>query len=211
VLVGDGEWAVTGERRAAGRHLVEHDAQGVEIAARIERRTLGLLGGEVGGRAHHLAGLGQVLFDRAVQGAGDAEVRHLHDPAGRDQDVAGLDVAVHDAVAVCEPQRGGDIGGHIGRPFRLQAAFGAEDVGQAAAVHELHHDVVRLRLLAPVVDAHDVGVVQVGGGLGLAPEALHERRVGGVLGEEHLHGDGPVEQQVPRQEDVGHPSPAGSS
>ena len=47
-------------------------------------------------------------------------------------------------------------------------------------------------------------MTEVGGGLGLATEALDERPVGGELGEEDLQCDGPVEEGVARQVDVGH-------
>ena len=66
------------ERRAAGEHLVEHDAEGVEVAAGVDRQALGLLGREVGGRAHDRAGLGEVLLGAGVDGPGDAEVGDLH-------------------------------------------------------------------------------------------------------------------------------------
>ena len=125
-------------------------------------------------------------------------------PVRRDEHVAGLHVAVHDAVAVGEPERGGDVGADVGGPVGVQRALGAEDLRQAAPVDVLHDDEVGAVRLAPVVDADDVGVVEVGGGRGLPAEALDEGRVRGELGEQHLDGDGPVEQLVAGQEDLGH-------
>jgi hypothetical protein len=49
-------------------------------------------------------------------------------------------------------------------------------------------------------------VVQIGRGPGLAAEALHERPVRRELGEQHLEGHRPVEQQIPRQVHLGHPT-----
>ena len=80
----------------------------------------------------------------------------------------------------------------------------ADQVGEAAALDVLHHDEVGAVLLAPVVDADDVGVVEVGGGLGLAPEPGHEVGVVGVLGEQDLDRDRPVELQVAGEEHLGH-------
>ena len=94
-----------------------------------------------------------------------------------------------------------------GGGVRRRQALAAEDVGQARAVDVLHDDVVGAALLAPVVDTDDVGVVEVGGGLCLPPEALDERRVAGELREQHLDRDRPVEQQVAGEEDLGHAPP----
>ena len=58
--------------------------------------------------------------------------------------------------------------------------------------------------MAPVVDGHDVGVVQASHGLGLSAEALDEVGVDGVLGEENLEGDFTVEEEVASQENFCH-------
>ena len=105
---------------------------------------------------------------------GDAEVGDLHLPGRRDEDVAGLHVAVDDAVAVGEAERGGDVRGDLGGAPGVQRALGADDLREAAALDVLHDDEVGAVLLAPVVDGHDVGVVEVGRGLGLTTEPLDE-------------------------------------
>ncbi len=107
VLVGHGHRTVGDERRAAGDELVQHDAERVDVAALVHGQALGLLGGEVRRRAHHGTGLGEVVL--ASNGHGDTEVGDLHVVVGGDEDVAGLHVAVDDAVAVGEPQGGGDV------------------------------------------------------------------------------------------------------
>ena len=110
-------------------------------------------------------------------------------PDLREQHVAGLHVAVHDAAAVRERERRRDLGGDVGGLAGVERRLGADQVAQRSALDVLHHDEVGARLLAPVVDGDDVGVVQVGGGLRLAPEALDERRFARVLGEERLQRD----------------------
>ncbi|MEI2816488.1 MAG: hypothetical protein V9E99_08545 [Microthrixaceae bacterium] len=136
--------------------------------------------------------------------AGDAEVGHLDRARCRHQHVARLDVAVHDAALVGVAERSGDLEGHRGGALRVERSGLANHLGQRLALHVLHDDVVRAGLGAPVVHADDVGVRQVGRSLSLAAESLDEGRVGRELGEQHLHGDGPIERAVAGQEHICH-------
>ena len=66
------------------------------------------------------------------------------------------------------------------------------------------HDVVEQALgLARVVEAEDVGVLEVGGDPDLAEEAVGAER-GGELGAEHLDGDRPLVLEVLGEVDRGH-------
>ena len=96
------------ERQAPRHHLVEHDAQRVQVGASVH---LGpalahrLLGRDVLRRAHDHAGLGGRValpgVERALLDLGDPEVEDLDEvvPVGRagEEDVVRLDVAVRDA------------------------------------------------------------------------------------------------------------------
>ena len=64
---------------AAAERLVEHDAEGVEVGAAVDRLALDLLGGQVLGGAEHGAGLGEV---GVLDGLGDAEVGDEHPSVG---------------------------------------------------------------------------------------------------------------------------------
>ena len=75
LLVGDADRVLAGERRPAGDHLVHHDAERVEVAARVGLGALGLLGREVRRRAHHRAGLGEVGLGRRVHRPGRCRSR----------------------------------------------------------------------------------------------------------------------------------------
>jgi len=78
-------------------HLVEHDAQRIDVRALGHRLAQGLLRGHVVGRAEHVPGSRQpVLLERA----GDAEVGDLRLAFVVDQHVLGLDVAVHETLGV---------------------------------------------------------------------------------------------------------------
>ncbi len=205
VLVGDRKGRVAYERRTTEEHLVEDDPECVEIAAWVDGTALGLLGGEVRGGSHHRSGLGQLGLV-ADHRRGNAEVGDLDVPVRGNEDVAGFDIAVDEAVAVSESECSGDVGGDLCGTVGMQCTLGAEDLGEAAALDILHDDEVGAPFLAPVVDAHDVGVVEVGGRLRLASEPLHEARVIGELVEEHLDGNRSIEQLVACQVHVGHPA-----
>ncbi len=120
MLVRDRHRGLAGERQLAGQQLVAHDAERVQVAAGVGRLAADLLGGQVLHRAGHGARLGLAAFG---VGAGESEVGHLHHALGRDRDVLGLDVAVHDALAmrVLEGEQGlaHDVGGLRG----LEAAL----------------------------------------------------------------------------------------
>ena len=171
----------------------------------VDPDALGLLGREVGGRAHDRAGLGQALL--GVDGPGDAEVGDLHLALVGDQHVARLHVAVDHPVLVGVAERRSHVGPDVGGPLGRQRPGRLEDGGQGTAVDELHDDEVGAGVLAPVEDRDDVGVGEVGGGLGLPAEPLDEGAVDRQLGEQDLEGDRTVEQAIVGAVDLGHPAP----
>ncbi len=116
VLVGDRHRGVAGERRASGQQLVQQAADRVKVRARVHPLAPGLLGREVLRGPDHLGGLrhrGLGVGD----GAGDAEVHHLDLALQVQHDVAGLDVAVHDAGPVAVVQRAEHAVGDLQRPL----------------------------------------------------------------------------------------------
>ena len=207
VLVGDRDRRVAGERRPAGQQLVQQAPGGVQVAAGIDPLAPGLLRRQVLRGADDLRGLGHRGL-RVADRPGDAEVHHL-DVAGPGQHhVAGLDVPVHDAVAVAVVQRPQHPVGDLQRPFRQQPPVVAQQVAQGPAVDVLHHDVGHRgrpdHVLAGVVDRHDAGVVERRGGLGLAAEPGLEGLVPRQVVAEGLHRDDAVETDVAGPVDLGH-------
>jgi hypothetical protein len=90
----------------------------------------------------------------------DAEVGEQHAAVGGDEDVARLDVAVHEAGAVRLVERTGDRGADVDRELGAEALLGVEQLAQALAVDELHHDGLAALVDEHVVDGDDVGVAQ---------------------------------------------------
>ena len=91
------------------------------------------------------------------------------------------------------------------------------DIGRAAArpavradsaLHIFLGDEMHAVDAADLVDLHDVGVHQCGGGLGLHVKPPHISRVGRQLALEHLEGDLPPQRNLLGQIDLGHrPAP----
>ena len=94
------------ERDLAGEHLVEDDAERVEVRLTGDGSAEGLLGGDVVGRAEHPAVRRQALL---VERARDPEVGDLGRALLVDQHVLGLDVAVDDVARVRGAERAGDL------------------------------------------------------------------------------------------------------
>jgi hypothetical protein len=185
-----------GERRRAGEQLVRRDAERVHVGRRPDV-VVGahLLGRHVRRRAERGAHRGERAGARGValcrrgrvarrgQRLGHAEVGHHRRPAG-EQDVVGLDVAVHDAA----PVRHGEGARHV-----AQDAHGLghgqrpalERARSEAPVDERHEEVRQPVELPGAEHGDDVRVLQRGGDEDLAPEPVH-RHAGGELRPEHL-------------------------
>ena len=213
VLVGHGEGRVAHEGRSPGQQLVEQAAGGVDVGAGVHRLPAGLLGGEVLRGADDGGGLGDA-GRRLGHRARDAEVHDLDLAAGGQHHVARLDVAVHDAGAVAVLQGVQDAVHDLQGPLGQQLAPVVQHLAQRAALDVLHDDVgldvaaVGRHLLAGVVDRDDVGVVEPGGGLGLASEAGLEGRVGGEVAAQPLDRDLAAQPHVGAVADLGHAAAA---
>ncbi len=203
MLVRHRDRRLPGEGRLSGDELVEDDTERIDVRAVIRRHSLGLLRAEVGGGPDHGAGPGELLG--VVESAGDAEIGDLHRAVPGQHDVARFDVAVIDTGLVGHRERTGGIGCYLCGAAGEQRPLGAPDVTQRPTRNELHHHVVGVPVLTEVVDAHDVGVGEVGGGLGFPLEPGDERIVRGELGMQDLDRDGSAQAEILGLEHVGHP------
>jgi hypothetical protein len=185
----------------AGQHLVQHGAARVDVGARVRALVDDDLGGEVGDGADEGAAGGG---GGGGHGAGQAEVGDLHLAVGGDQHVLGLDVAMDEAGRVRGRQGHEHLGEQLERPAGLHGRLVAHQVAQRAAGNVLHHQVGDLAVGALVEDGHDVTMVQLGGCLRLALEALGERLVVTEAVVHDLDGHLATESLVGGLEDAGH-------
>jgi hypothetical protein len=109
-------------------------------------------------RAERKARLGQLLPPGGIEGLGDAEVRHQR-LAGGQQDVLGLDIAMHDAVAVGVVQRPRHFPGNGDRSVDLELRLPVQPVPEGFGLDVGHHIVEHVARGAGVEQAEDVGVL----------------------------------------------------
>ncbi|MFO0960659.1 MAG: hypothetical protein U0800_25025 [Isosphaeraceae bacterium] len=188
----------------AREHPVEHGPEAEQVRPEIDRLAPGLLGRHERGRSQQLAVLGEPRVDAVVPG--EAEVENL-DPAraGFQPEVAGLDVAVDQALLVGRDQAAEDVLRHLDhgerrRPFRL----GLQPGGQRGALEQLHRQERQALRLADLVDRYDVVALERGHGAGFAEEPLAGLGVGGGLATHHLQADEALQPGVFRQENDPH-------
>ncbi len=171
------------ERRLAREAFVEHAAERVDVGASVDVVAGDLLGRDVVDRPHQVA----VVADPGLVGdpLREAEVGEVGmvgavgAGARVEQDVGRLHVPVDEAARVGRVERARHLGEDPDRLPRLEPAV-PQPLLEVAALDVAHGDEEQLAGLTGFVDRDDVGVVDRGGELRLAQEALAEAL---VLGE----------------------------
>jgi len=160
------------EVAVASEALVEDGAEGVEVAGEPREPAHELLHGGVAGATVATDDGAAVPLRPPRPEAGQAEVEQLRAPAGVEGDVAGVDVAVEDALVVEVVQGASELEAELGDLLQAQPPLdGAEGVGEP-----LESQVEQLVVEPPAVDgAHDVCVLEAPKGVGLALEGVARR------------------------------------
>ena len=206
VLAQDLLAAASAERARARQHLVGDHGQRVDVLRALglgrERVAPNALGRHVARRA---------ADDLRVDGAepvAQAEIGQARAAVLVQQDVRGLDVAVHAAGAVEHVQTRRHV------MHDLRGAHGwhrlmLEDVSlEARPADELHDEEAAAVFVAERVDRHDARVVELRHGARLVEEGVAELPVLGQLGVGDLESDAALELGVPGVVDRAHPSAA---
>ena len=187
-----------GKGASSGQQEEKRAAQAVNVGADVGRVRIGRLfrRHEVDRAQQGRRGAGRVAGAGLADELRQPEIQHLDLPLVGDHQVAGGDVAVDHAVLVGMLQAGGRLADVIARPAHRQRALAADHLGQVGAGDEFHHQEMPLAGGFRVVDRHHVGMIEAGGGAGLAHEAIHGRGIGQQLGVDHLQRHGPLQDAM---------------
>ena len=183
-----------------GQQLPEHDPQRKHVETPIEIPTTGhLLGRHVAKLAADLALPGAL---GAALGLRNAEVGQANRAIVAEQNVLRRDVSVDHAedLAVLVLQLVGgvqalgdardDPGGEPGIETAVAARESDHELGEGAAVHVLHRQVVETVLLAELVDTDDVGMAKADRDQRLVDEPAHRLPILGEVLVDHLEREG---------------------
>ncbi len=174
----DGQLArgIAGEGLLTGQHLVQRNAQRIDVAAAVQVLTHPLLGTHVGLGAGHVANLGDL---QAAVHTGQPEVGEDRIPEVAEQHVAGVDVTVDHAALVGVVDRAADLLQHVQRLRQGERAFFQNAALEAAVLHQRRYQVQQPPFVVGAVleDREDVRVLQRGNNGRLAREARGMFRV----------------------------------
>jgi hypothetical protein len=182
-------------RELAGQHLVEHDAERVDVGPVSTSRFLHLLG-HVMRRAHHLLRTETVESAESLPNILARQSPH-HATAFVDQNIPRLDVAMDDPFVV------GELKGFANLRDNRQSFGGCEparlfQLAQVHAIHEFHDEIIELAALTEFINGHNVRVIEPGQRTGLAREPLGESGIAARFGRQNLERDQSVELPLPR-------------
>ena len=169
------------KRHFSRQHLIQCNAQRVDIALFIAESSPGLFGRGVVDGSHDIGG-DRITGSRLR----DSEVRDLHLSVPGNNDVLGFYISVYDMVSVRDFKAHGNLqsdrnGFLVSKPSPL-----CDIILESDPVHQFHYDVVNALFLADVIDIDDIGVHQAGCRLRLYTEFRYEIGVLGKLLLEHL-------------------------
>jgi hypothetical protein len=173
-----------------GQHLVDDRTQCIQIGATVDRLGPRLL------RTHVVRcsdrGAGHRGTRLSIHRLGDAEVRQHGGAVGLEQDVAGLDVAMHEALGVGEIEPARDVAGDVERLGDRQS--GLDTLAQRATGNELRGEVVHRAVRADVEHRHQVRMTELGRDPAFLEEAVGELGVRGQRRRHHLERDFAIER-----------------
>ena len=171
--------------QVAREHLIEHDTEGIQVAARVGIEALGLLGRDI---VHGADSLTAALFMDILE-RGDAEISDLDHVVVRDHDVLRFDVPVDDAMGVRVLQCLTDLRGVVQRLDGAEYTMLRHALLERLAFDKLHDDILRLPAVADIVDRDDIRLREHGDRVCLRLEAVFQLSVRRHFITQDLDGD----------------------
>ena len=186
------------KRARAAEEFVEHRAERKDVArsrarfaARLFRRHV------VPCASHHAEQARQAGSPSQAIAPRQSEIEQLDIPVGPHHHVFRLDVAVDDAAGVGRHECLRDLAApadHLADRLWRSAVL-----AKRAAFHQFHGERGVRALPHQIVDGNDIGMIQCGGGLGLANQAVCGRHAAQEFQRHH-----PAQFQVARRIDLAH-------
>src|SRR6266849_1503682 len=171
MLRNDGDKLIADKRWPACDHLVEHYAQGIQIASRFCLMPQHYFGWHV----NYSTDQSSFQCDpRKISAGGQPEIAEFRCAVLRKPDISGLQIAVNDPQAVAVHQRLANLGTETQNLFKGQSMFvgGSQEIGNRPALNILADNKGSACFVLDVVDGNYIGVTtQPGHRLGLSNEA----------------------------------------
>ncbi len=184
----DGDRRLSVERHPSGNHLVERDAEGIDVGPCVRVPASHLLRRAVMNGSHRVGADGV-----GGGGAGDAEIRHLDLAVCGNADILRLHIPVDDPLIVSRREPHADLNRDAGRFPDGKLSLLRDIFFQCDAFDELHDDIIIALVLAHIVDVDDIRIGEPRRCLGLAPELRDEAAVIREFRLHDLHGHIPVQ------------------
>ena len=201
------------ERAFSRDHFVENRAQAENVGVVVNGLPPHLLRRHVARRAHHRARLGGrgCGHGRALSGEsgftdglfGQSEVKNFDPAVFGDEDVVGLQIAMHDTFIV----RRGKPASHLHRVVghaALRQRSGVHFFAQRLAFKQLRNQIVEITLCAYVVNGENIGMVDRAQHAGFMLEALQTVWIAGESFRQNLDRDFACQTGVARAIDFAH-------
>ena len=206
---------------AAGGHFIKDHAEREKVAAHVDVFAARLLGRHVGDGAHRSVRTRETFPANARCGSGGRAHRFAHAglPIGwlretkiqnlgtalREENIGGLDVAMHDAFRMSSVESAGHLHRDV-EQFVHRHRLAIDAMPQRLAFEQLHDDERTGVLLVNLMNGADVGIVQRGCGAGFALKSLESLGVLGQFVGKEFQSDIAAEAQILGLIDNTHPA-----
>ena len=130
-----------------------------------------------------------------IQGAGESEIADLRIGFEIEENVGRFDVPVDDAAGMCMSETTGDGRDHFKSYERIDGLF-VNGVVKGLSLYEFHDDKEHSIDVTKVIYPDEVGVVQLGHGLGLGFEGGPEVFIFAKFPGENFNGDKSIERSL---------------